>query len=438
MGYKMSPFLCLFIFFSVASSASNSSSNNSSSSNSDTSNLKHFVYKPANNSSPNKPQQFAGPPSSNSKSSDSNSTNLKHFVYKPANNSSPNKSNQSAGSPPSNSSSNNSGTIKLHKFDATPFLPLFHGGVLHIGGFMNIYKNNTLERIKEDHKNVPPSFDSRTGVTSKDVEIIPENGITGRLYIPVQTPGEKFPLVVYVHGGGFVTKSAASPEYHNYVNLLVANASVVALSVNYRQAPEHPLPVAYQDTWSALKWVAKHSNGSGTEAWLNDYVDFKSVYLVGDGAGGNIAHNVAMWAGQDSLDGMKLAGMVLFSPLFWGKDIIGEHEPKDFKRRTSMKILWYVSTEMIVGLDDPWLNPIKDPNLSKLGVPRLLVCISENEMMRDRGEYYTKALRTSGWKGEMELHETTAESHAYQLTEPDGESARALLTKVSSFINKEP
>ncbi|GAV57734.1 Abhydrolase_3 domain-containing protein [Cephalotus follicularis] len=69
----------------------------------------------------------------------------------------------------------------------------------------------------------------------------------------------------YFHGGWFCIEAAFSPTYHNYLNTLVAAANIVAISVDYRRAPEHAVPIAYDDSWTALKCVASHSNGSGNE-----------------------------------------------------------------------------------------------------------------------------------------------------------------------------
>ena len=57
----------------------------------------------------------------------------------------------------------------------------------------------------------------------------------------------KLPLLVYLHGGGFLIKSVFSPTYHVHINVVVAEAGVVAVSINYQLAPEHSLPIAYED-----------------------------------------------------------------------------------------------------------------------------------------------------------------------------------------------
>ncbi|CDP16411.1 unnamed protein product [Coffea canephora] len=79
-----------------------------------------------------------------------------------------------------------------------------------------------------------------------------QNGSLVKLFLVVQLEvrfgDTKLPLLVYLHGGGFFIKFAFSPTYHAHLNVVVAEAGVVAVSINYRFAPEHPLPIAYEDS----------------------------------------------------------------------------------------------------------------------------------------------------------------------------------------------
>lgn len=178
-----------------------------------------------------------------------------------------------------------------------------------------VHKDGRVERLTGT-STVPPSLDNpNTSVQSKDVTISPDSGVAVRLYLPknsITPPGEdgglpssKLPLLVYFHGGGFCIESAFSPLYHNYLNSLVAEANVAAVSVEYRLAPEHPLPIAYDDCWSALEWV---SDGGVGEPWLRDHADLRRVFLAGDSAGGNITHHIALRA---SLSPQKIGGINL-------------------------------------------------------------------------------------------------------------------------------
>ncbi|GAB4847145.1 Gibberellin receptor gid1b [Ancistrocladus abbreviatus] len=84
----------------------------------------------------------------------------------------------------------------------------------------------------------------------------------------------------------------------------------VVVSVNYRRSPEHRYPCAYDDGWSALKWVT-------TRPWLQSGKDSKvHVYLAGGGSGGSIAHHVAVRAVES---GVEVIGNILLHPMFGGQ-----------------------------------------------------------------------------------------------------------------------
>ncbi|XP_048423861.1 probable carboxylesterase 12 [Pyrus x bretschneideri] len=149
---------------------------------------------------------------------------------------------------------------------------------------IKVYKDGRVERLLGT-ATVPPSTQPETGVQSKDIVISQQPAISVRLYIP-KSAATKLPLLVYFHGGGFCIQSASSPTYHNYLNSLVSEVNVVAVSVEYRLAPEHPIPAAYDDSWAALKWVASHFDGKRKggeeedEDWITSYADSQRVFFM--------------------------------------------------------------------------------------------------------------------------------------------------------------
>ncbi|XP_052181888.1 probable carboxylesterase 12 [Diospyros lotus] len=306
--------------------------------------------------------------------------------------------------------------------------------------FIRAYKDGRIERLIGTDV-VPPSTNPVTGVQSKDVVLVPETGLSVRLYLPktAADPGHKLPLLLYFHGGGFCIETASSPTYHNYLNSLVDEAKVVVVSVDYRRAPEYPLPVAYDDSWAAVKWAASHSAGGGPEMWLNDYVDFDRVFFAGDSAGGNIAHNMALRIGSEGINGIKVVGMVLIHPFFWGKDPIGVPDQGDGGAPPSglADKLWMFVCPTSSGSDDPLINPVKDPKFGSLGCVKVLVCVAEKDSLRDRGRYYCEELGKSGWRGTAEIMEAAGENHVFHLFSPATDNAVAMLKRVASFINDE-
>ncbi|XVE49174.1 hypothetical protein DITRI_Ditri01bG0061200 [Diplodiscus trichospermus] len=301
---------------------------------------------------------------------------------------------------------------------------------------LRVYKDGRVERLMGTQI-VSPGLDPKTNVESKDLVFSQETGQSVRLYIPKDvSTTQKLPLLVYFHGGAFCIETAFSPTYHNYLNSLVAEANVVAVSVDYRRAPEHPIPAAYDDSWDALKWVASHYGGNGPEEWLNRCVDFDRIYFSGDSAGANIAHHIAIKIAKEKLDGVNFAGLILLHPYFWGKEPVGD-EVKDPAVRAKIEGLWRLASPTTTGCDDPWMNPIDNQSLATLGCARVLVCVAEKDMLRHRGWYYSEKLKQSGWGGEVELMEAQEEEHVFHLRKPSCESAVAKLKKVAAFMNQD-
>ncbi|KAK0579382.1 hypothetical protein LWI29_025490 [Acer saccharum] len=313
-----------------------------------------------------------------------------------------------------------------------------------------VYKDGHVERLMLTDFVPAVSNDPITGVSSKDITIVQEPNninISARLYLPkltTTTTTQKFPLLVYFHGGAFCISSPFTSMHHNFVNALVAEANVVAVSVNYRKAPEHPIPAAYEDSLAALKWVASHSSnnggGGGPESWLNHHADFERVFLAGDSAGGNITHNMAMVAGSgDSEFGLnvEILGIALVHPYFWGSDRIGSESLHP--RSAEAGRCWPLICPSNPDNDDPRVNPVVagGPSLVGLGCRRALVCVAENDVFKDRGWVYYDALSKCGWMGVAEIIQTDGEDHAFHLHDLQSEKAKDLIGRLAAFFNRD-
>ncbi len=101
--------------------------------------------------------------------------------------------------------------------------------------------------------------------------------LPARLYRPAPQPR---PLVIYLHGGGFVLGSLASHDAT--CRRLARTADVTVLALDYRLAPEHPGPAAVDDAALAAASAAENL------AMLGGDPDY-GVGLAGDSAGGALA-----------------------------------------------------------------------------------------------------------------------------------------------------
>jgi triacylglycerol lipase len=114
------------------------------------------------------------------------------------------------------------------------------------------------------------------------------------------------PVLVYVHGGGFVMgdkTSAGSPFYDN-VGQWAAQQGFIGVTMTYRLAPQHHWPCGPEDVAAAVQWLRTHIAAHGG--------DPQSIYMMGQSAG---AAHVAAYLGHDRFhpDGAGIAGAVLVS-----------------------------------------------------------------------------------------------------------------------------
>ncbi|XP_074589077.1 putative carboxylesterase 12 [Curcuma longa] len=307
--------------------------------------------------------------------------------------------------------------------------------------FLTIYKSGRADRPLDAVIVPADTADSAdtAGVSFKDLVISPDTGhVSARLYLPkrVATQATKVPLLFYFHGGGFCIGNPFMRGFHDYVVSLVEQANVVAVSVDYRLAPEHPIPAAYDDAWTALRWATA---GAAADRWLADHADFSRVFLAGESAGANIAHHMAMRAAKEALlpGGVGLRGIVLIHPYLLGSNPLPSEEISP-EMTAGLKKMWQIAYPAAAGdVDHPWINPLAAgaPSLTELGSRRVLVCLAEEDVMRDRGREYFRRLRDSGWEGESQLYESPAKGHAFHLFDPDSEQRLALDEATCNFLN---
>uniref|UniRef100_A0A0E0QK88 Alpha/beta hydrolase fold-3 domain-containing protein n=1 Tax=Oryza rufipogon TaxID=4529 RepID=A0A0E0QK88_ORYRU len=298
------------------------------------------------------------------------------------------------------------------------------------------YRSGRVDRLLPDTR-VPPSVDATTGVASRDVTIDPATGLWARLYLPDLDGGERklLPVVVYLHGGGLVVGSAADALEHGFANRLCARARALVVSVDYRLAPEHPVPACYDDAWSALQRAVA---AASADPWLRDHGDRERVFVLGYSSGGNIAHNVTLRAGAEELPGgASVKGMALLHPYFMAAKK-ADGEVKNAWLRGKLEEMWALACgggRTTAGLDDPRINPVADgaPSLRRLGCDRVLVCLADDEL-EVRGKAYYDGLLESGWAEDAAELLVSGEDHEYVHRDPDSAKAVVVMDRLAALF----
>jgi acetyl esterase len=217
----------------------------------------------------------------------------------------------------------------------------------------------------------------------QDVQIPGPGGyVPGRLYVP-DAGAPRLPLIVYLHGGGWVMGSVDS---YDPVTRALANAAEAAvLSVEYRLAPEDPYPAGADDAWAALRWAADHAEERGC--------DPHRIVVGGDSAGGLLAA-VAARRARDHGHPAVAQQLLIYPALDPARGSESYREAGEEFGLTDEAMAWY--WESYLGSADP-LDPDVSPVEADLaGLPPAVVVLAQYDPLHDEGAAYARRLEEAG------------------------------------------
>jgi acetyl esterase len=213
--------------------------------------------------------------------------------------------------------------------------------------------------------------------------------LPARLYAPSM---QSLPVLMYFHGGGFTIGSVAT---HDVLCRQLSHLSGCAVvSVDYRLAPEYKFPVAADDAWDALQWLAAHATALGLDA--------ARLAVGGDSAGGTLAAMCAILA-RDA--GLPLALQLLFYPGCAAHQDTASHQTfaKGFVLEEA-DITWFFNHYVRSSADrDDWrFAPLNAPDVD--GVAPAWLGLAECDPLVDEGVMYADKLRVAGVPVDLEIY----------------------------------
>ena len=217
-----------------------------------------------------------------------------------------------------------------------------------------------------------------------------------RLVAPADGP---LPVLVYFHGGGFTIGSIASHD--GLCRRLAHLAHCAVLSVDYRLAPEHKFPIAQNDAWDVVQWVA----ASGADRAL----DARHIAVGGDSAGGTLSAVCAILA-RDA--GLPLELQLLFYPGTAGHQNTPSHHTFAKGFALEEPHITYFFNQYIRTLADrnDWrfapLDGLTDTgDVADLsGVAPAWLGLAECDPLVDEGVQYADRLRMAGVPVDLEIY----------------------------------
>ena len=231
----------------------------------------------------------------------------------------------------------------------------------------------------------PPG--DRTPVKKVEDRKIEANGANLRIRIYTPEGSGTLPILVYLHGGGWVIGDVDA--YDPVCRDLCKGAGCIVVSVDYRLAPEHKFPTPVEDCYAATKWVVGNAAALGG--------DPARVAVGGDSAGGNLSAAVALMARDRGAP--ALAFQLLIYPVTNDDLTTGSYRSNaEGYLLTKAGMTWFWDHYLKVASDgaNPYASPLRATNLGKL--PPALVITAEYDPLRDEGIAYAERLRAAGVK----------------------------------------
>jgi acetyl esterase len=220
----------------------------------------------------------------------------------------------------------------------------------------------------------------------------PAGQLHARLYTPIAAPAAG-PLLVYLHGGGWVRGSVATHD--RSCRLLAHLADVRVLSVEYRLAPEHPYPAAADDALAVYTHVATEPESFGA--------DPSRLAVGGDSAGGNLAAGLTL-----DLRGSELPQPAFQLLIYPACDLANTYPSELTYGRgfflTKANMDWYCD-QYVPDRDrrrDPRVSPLLAEDLA--GLPPAHVATALADPLRDEGEAYAQRLAQAGVPVALQRH----------------------------------
>ena len=237
-----------------------------------------------------------------------------------------------------------------------------------------------------------------------------------------------YPLLIFFHGGGFVTGNINS--YSKVCTHMANMTKHIVLSVDYRLAPEHPFPAGLEDCYAVVKEVM-------ASTLLFNHV-IHDITLIGDSAGANLAAAVSLLA-RDRGE-FKISKQILLYPSTYNdhsdaSPYVSVKENGYDYLLTQKRMIDYINLYIRdkADLQNPYVAPLLAKDFSNQ--PDTLIITAEYDLLRDEGEAYGEKLKEAGNK--VQIHRIADAIHGFISLSPIFNEVKECYAIINRFLKEE-
>jgi acetyl esterase/lipase len=284
-----------------------------------------------------------------------------------------------------------------------------------------------IEPMRENPRlRVTPDEADAAGISSRDVVIAGHEGADVIMTV-LEKKGRTGtgPAIYHLHGGGMIV----GDRWSGVAGLFdwIHRYNAVAVSIEYRLAPEFPDPYPVEDCYAGLLWL--HANAEDLR------IDPSRVLITGASAGGGLAAGVTLLRRERG--GPPLVGQLLMYPMLDDRDETVSTRQIDgvgVWDRGSNRTGWTALLGERRGTDDVsiYAAPARATDLS--GLPPAFIDCGSAEVFRDEDVAYASAIWASG--GQAELHVWPGGYHAFEGYAPQAALSQDMLEARDRWVHR--
>ena len=208
-----------------------------------------------------------------------------------------------------------------------------------------------------------------------------------RIVKPVGSSGKTLPVIVYMHGGGWILGNAATHD--RLVRELAVGARAALLFVEYPNSPEAHYPVAIEQGYATAQWVVREGAGKGLDA--------SRMAVAGESVGGDMAAALTLMA-KERGDVTFVQTSMYYPVTDAAMDTASYDEFAEgyYLTRKAMEWFWDAYTTDPAQRAEITASPNQASTEQLEGLPPTLLLVDEVDPLRDEGEAYAAKLRAAG------------------------------------------
>jgi acetyl esterase/lipase len=283
----------------------------------------------------------------------------------------------------------------------------------------------SLPALRQTMADMPPVELPPTSTESYEVVVPGATGYdpTVRVYSP-PTPATGRPCVYWIHGGGYLFGSGLTIDAR--INRWVEELDCVAVSIDYRLAPEHPFPEPLDDCHAGLRWTAQHADELG--------IDPANITIAGASAGGGLAAGLAILA-RDRGE-IDVAFQLLIYPMIDDRSTSASShiDGAPVWSRAANDLGWRAYLGDLFGRDDVPAYAAAARVDTVEGLPPAWIGVGSLDLFRDEDITYASRLLAAGITAE--LHVYRGACHGFEMIAPQAAVAQACQRDITEALRR--